>query len=435
MPSRPQDAPALLEPFEFAGGVTLRNRVIMAPMTTYSAHRDGTISEEELAFYRDRAHGPGMLLSGCTHVTPNGVGFVEEFAGYDDRFLPSLRTLAEAMHGGGAAAVLQIFHAGSKGVPERIPDGTVVSSSVNPAPRDTRDTGENLTRMLDAAEITEIISAFGATTRRAVDAGFEGVELHGAHGFLLQNFLSPVTNRRTDEWGGTTEGRHRFPLEAVREVRRTIDTHADRPFVLGYRITVEECEEGGLRLEDSLDLIDELIDAGIDYVHVSLRDVLTDTSVRGGEDTLAGRVMAQVDGRVPVLCAGGVLTPGDARRVLETGLSAVVVGKGLVMNPRWVELAADGREDDILTSIDMSRTAGELGIPSGMYRTINATPGWFLLSDHTGGTSPDIETLPEAASQVNCAVDSPEAPAFDSPSRGQCQVTESVASSTRETVG
>ncbi|WP_025778263.1 NADH-dependent flavin oxidoreductase [Brevibacterium sp. VCM10] len=378
MDPHPRDDASLSRAFEFAGGITLRNRIIMAPMTTYSADRDGTISEEELTFYRDRARGAGMLLSGCTHVTPNGVGFVEEFAAYDDRFLPSLRNLAAAMRSGGGAAVLQIFHAGSKGVPERIPDGIVVSSGENPAPRGGQMCP--VSRALESDEVDDIVRDFGQTARRAIDAGFDGVELHGAHGFLLQDFLSPLTNRRTDRWGGTAERRSRFGAEAVREVRRLIDAHADRPFVLGYRITVEESAEGGLRLEDSLDFIDTLIESGIDYIHVSLKDVLTQTSVRVGHETLAERVRDRVAGRIPVICAGGVLTPEQARRVLDTGLSAAVVGRGLVMNAEWAELAVAGRDDRIHTTIDMGRSADELGLPPGLCAAIEGRPGWFPLS-------------------------------------------------------
>lgn len=115
----------LFQSFSFNNGLALRNRVVLAPMTTWSANEDQTISEQELAWYRARAQGVGLVLTGCTHVQASGIGFTNEFAAYDDRFIPSLRKLAAAAKSGGALAVLQIFHAGNKAVPSLIPDGDV----------------------------------------------------------------------------------------------------------------------------------------------------------------------------------------------------------------------------------------------------------------------------------------------------------------------
>ncbi|HAZ3452422.1 TPA: NADH:flavin oxidoreductase, partial [Klebsiella variicola] len=162
----------------------------------------------------------------------NGVGFTNEFAAYDDRFIPSLRKLADAAKSGGALAILQLFHAGNKAVPELIPDGELVSASALAAPAGPFNRGEQASRALGHDEISGVIHDFGEATRRAIEAGFDGVELHGAHGFLIQNFFSPWFNQRTDEWGGSLANRMRFPLEVVREVRRVIETHARKPFLL-----------------------------------------------------------------------------------------------------------------------------------------------------------------------------------------------------------
>jgi 2,4-dienoyl-CoA reductase-like NADH-dependent reductase (Old Yellow Enzyme family) len=133
------------------------------------------------------------VITGCTHVLPNGIGFTDEFASYDDGFVPSLRRLAAAAKSGGAPAVLQIFHAGNKAVPELVPGGEVVSASAV-----TTEAGPFsppvTPRALTHDEILDAVRAFGETTRRAIEAGFDGIELHGAHGFLIQNFLSPRFN-------------------------------------------------------------------------------------------------------------------------------------------------------------------------------------------------------------------------------------------------
>ena len=231
----------LFEPFAFAKGFTLRNRVAMAPMTTWAGDADGTVSDEEVAYYRRRVNGVGLVITGCTHVLPSGMGFTHEFASYDDSFVPSLRRLAEAAKSGGAPVVLQIFHAGNKAVPELVPGGEVVSASAittEAAPFCPAVTP----RALAHDEILDVVHAFGAATRRAIEAGFDGIELHGAHGFLIQNFLSPWFNRRNDAWGGSLANRMRFPLAVVQEVKRVIEAHAARPFLLGYRISPDEPE-------------------------------------------------------------------------------------------------------------------------------------------------------------------------------------------------
>lgn len=369
----------LFQPFTFKNGVTLRNRVVMAPMTTWSSNADETISDEELRYYRARAQGVGLLLTGCSHVQPSGIGFTDEFAAYDDRFIPSLTKLSDAAKSGGAVAVLQLFHAGNKAVPDLIPNGELVSASAMAAPKGPFNDGKLASRELTEAEIFELIHDFGQATRRAIEAGFDGIELHGAHGFLIQNFLSPLFNQRQDQWGGSLENRMRFPLEVVREVRRVIDEHASRPFLLGYRISPEEPGEGALRIDDALALAETLAQAGdIDYLHTSLYNILAGQS----QDDTSGQTTAQrfidrVADRVPLMAAGEVRTPNQARHVLETGMPLVVIGRSLVMNPTWVEMAQDGRDQEIRAALDLSHSADDLQVPTKLWNIIKSTPGWF----------------------------------------------------------
>lgn len=175
-------------PFEVGDGLFFRNRLAMAPMTTWASNDDLTISDDEVAYYRRRVGAVGVVITGCTHVTPNGIGFSHEFASTSDHHIPSLHKLATAAKSGGAPAILQIFHAGNKALPDWIPEGDVVSASAVPTPASDFAPAQT-PRALSASEIIEIIRAFGETTRRAIEAGFDGVELHGAHGFLIQNFF------------------------------------------------------------------------------------------------------------------------------------------------------------------------------------------------------------------------------------------------------
>jgi 2,4-dienoyl-CoA reductase-like NADH-dependent reductase (Old Yellow Enzyme family) len=370
----------LFQPFSFPSGIELKNRVAMAPMTTWSSNDDATISEDEVSYYRHRVNGVGLVITGCSHVTPSGQGFTDEFAASHDSYIPSLRRLAEAAKSGGAPAVLQIFHAGNKALTQLIPDGDLVSASSLELEATPFTPGGVVSRALRLEEIEEIVRAFGEATRRAIEAGFDGVELHGAHGFLLQNFLSPFFNRRTDEWGGSLENRMRFPLAVVREVQRVIAEHSTRPFLLGYRVSPDEPQEGELRIGDVYELIGRLADLGIDYLHVSLGSVLTARPLDATDDKLIIEgVLERVNGRLPVVAAGQLRTPADAARALALGLSLVALGQGLIINPNWIELAAGGREEEIQTALQRSKV-DELGIPAKLWNVIETATGWFDLA-------------------------------------------------------
>lgn len=369
----------LTQAFTFKNGLRMRNRVVMAPMTTWSANDDETISDEEVNYYRARATGVGLVITGCAHVQRNGVGFTNEFAAYDDRFIPSLRKLADAAKSGGALAILQLFHAGNKAVPELIPGGEIVSASALAAPAGPFNRGEQASRALGHDEISGVIHDFGEATRRAIEAGFDGVELHGAHGFLIQNFFSPWFNQRTDEWGGSLANRMRFPLEVVREVRRVIETHAGKPFLLGYRLSPEESGDGGLRINDSQALAGQLEkETLIDYLHISLHDVMTDRPQGSeGKDTILARFVEQFNGRLPLLAAGKITSSQAAQQSLDAGLSLVALGRTIVMNPNWMELVQAGHEDKVKNTLTLSQRSDELAIPEKLWHVIQKTPGWF----------------------------------------------------------
>jgi 2,4-dienoyl-CoA reductase-like NADH-dependent reductase (Old Yellow Enzyme family) len=364
----------IFEKMELAPGLVLRNRIAMAPMTTWASNDDGTVSNEEEAYYRRRSNDVGMVITGCTHVQANGVGFTGEFAAHDDRFIPSLTKLALAAKSGGAAAILQIFHAGVKTLPALVSDvvaASEVASEAGPfAPA-------VMPRALRDEEILMVIEAFADATRRAIAAGFDGVELHGAHGFLIQNFFSPHSNRRRDRWGGSLENRMRFPLAVVEAVQRTIDEHADRPFALGYRISVEESVNGGLQIADSLHLINRLIEARVSYIHASLGSALDQKPQTGSDDTtVISMLHKHINGRVPLIAAGRIKTPDQAEMAIEMGLSLAAVGQSLVINPDWLAHARSKRANEIdlsLSADDVSRAC----IPQKLWGIIEAMPGWF----------------------------------------------------------
>ncbi|WHY58570.1 NADH-dependent flavin oxidoreductase [Peribacillus simplex] len=365
----------LFESFTFRSGITIKNRVVMAPMTTWSSNDDLTISDEEVKYYKQRVNGVGLVITGCTHVTPNGQGFTNEFAGDNDEFIPSLRKLAEAAKSGGSPAILQIFHAGNKALPGL---DVVSASRLQPEATALGTTAE--TRELSHEEILSIIRAFGDTTRRAIEAGFDGIEIHGAHGFLIQNFWSPATNQRTDQWGGSLENRLRFPLAIIEEIKNVIEKHATKPFILGFRFSPEESSKvDGLRMKDTYKLIDFLIEQNLDYIHASLDNVSSKPVDSQDEKTRLELILERANGKVPVLAAGSMITPDDALKAMDLGLPFVAIGHALIMNPDWVEKVANGLEDEVASELDVSKL-DQLNIPEKLWNVIQASPGWFNIS-------------------------------------------------------
>lgn len=368
----------LFEPLSLRSGIQLKNRIVMAPMTNYSSHEDGTVSDAEVDYYVRRSNGVGMVITACTYVTPNGKGFPGEFAADSDEMIPSLRRLATAIKEKGARAVLQIFHGGRMCPPNLVPDGEIVSASAVPPESE----GAVTPRALNDSEIEEIIHAFGETTRRAIEAGYDGVEIHGANGYLVQQFFSPHSNRREDRWGGSLEKRMTFPLRIVDEVKQVVAQNAKQPFLVGYRFSPEEPETPGITMADTLALIDALADKELDYIHVSITDFWS--RPRRGVETSKPRIeliLEQVGNRAPVIGVGSIHTADEALKALQTGVALVALGREIIMDPDWVEKVEQGREAEIDTTLSKDEQA-RLVVPDPLWQAIINTPGWFPIAEN-----------------------------------------------------
>ncbi|WP_421617629.1 NADH-dependent flavin oxidoreductase [Brevibacillus sp. TJ4] len=368
----------LFQPFTFRSGTTVQNRIVMAPMTNFSSNPDDTVSKAEVRYYARRSKGPGMVITACTYVTADGKGFPGEFAGHSDEIIPSLRELASAIKAKGAKAILQIFHGGRECPPELVPDGRIVSASAVASER----AGAKVPEALSEEEVRHIIRAFGETTRRAIEAGYDGVEIHGANGYLIQQFFSPHSNRRDDHWGGSLEKRMNFPLAIVDEVKRVVAEHAKEPFVIGYRFSPEEPTTPGIAMEDTLALVDVLANKELDYLHVSLQDFWSAPRSRAVD---AGKkrvelLLEAIANRVPLIGVGSIHTADEALRALQTGVAFIALGRELIMEPDWVEKVENGQEDTIRTVLRRGDQA-LLEVPDPLWQAILNTPGWFPVAD------------------------------------------------------
>ena len=370
----------MLSTFTLPNGVELKNRLVMAPMTNFSSNPDGTVSDAEVSYYARRSSGVSMVITACTYVTPNGKGFHGEFAGDKDEMIPSLTRLANAIKEQGAKAILQIFHGGRMCPPELVPNGEIVSASDVPAVSGGASTEEPdvKPRPLTEGEVEDIIKAFGDTTRRAIEAGYDGVEIHGANGYLIQQFFSPHSNRREDRYGGNLEKRMTFPLAIVDEVQRVVKEHATPEFIVGYRFSPEEPETPGITMGDTLKLVDTLANKGLTYLHVSISEFFS-TARRGVDDTDKPRIeylLETINNRVPLIGVGSIYSADEARKAFNTGVPLLALGRELIIDPDWVQKVAEDKEKDIITKIDKTKQK-ELVIPDPLWNAIIHTPGWF----------------------------------------------------------
>lgn len=349
-----------LAPYRFANGLEVKNRIVMSPMTTMASFYNGMVTAEEIAYYALRAGGPGMIVTGVANVSESGKGFEGELSVTRDEMIPGLSKLAKGIQKEGTKAVLQIFHAGRKATSKVLRGEQPVSASALAAayPADSE-----VPRALTEAEILQIIEDFGEATRRAILAGFDGVELHGANTYLLQQFYSENANQREDDWGGSREKRLKFPLAVINKVNQVVAEYSTAPFLVGYRISPEEIETPGIRLADSLYFVDQIKEK-ISYLHLSMGSYQR-TSLNDQTDTrsLVSQFAQKTKGVVPLIGVGSVESPEDAAATLAEGADFVAIGRELIREPQWVQKVSAG--EPVRTSLSPF-DLDELAIPGAM---------------------------------------------------------------------
>lgn len=335
------------EPLKFKSGVTLRNRLMMSPMTTKQSFYNGSITRDEIDYYTQRAAGLGAVITGAANVEDLGKGWDGELSIAHDTMLPGLRALAKGIQSQGTKAIIQLVHAGRMTHRSVLGGQQIVSASAVAALRDDAETPREMT----TAEVQQTIQAFGDATRRAIQAGFDGIELHGANTYLIQQFFSPHSNRRTDQYGGKTpQERYRFIDELLTTVFAAVDQYADRPFVVGYRFSPEEFETPGIRFADTMWLLTQLRESRLDYVHVSLKGydrIAHDPDYQ--DKSIMSYVHEALQGKLPLVAVGGVRTRTDVENVLQDA-ELVAVGEQLLFDPSWAVKLANNADETMLTA-------------------------------------------------------------------------------------
>lgn len=363
--------------FKLNDKVTLRNKLVMAPMTTCASNDDLTVADDEAAYYKERAKDLGMVITGCTAFKLNGQVFKNEFYSGEDKFIPSIKKIADAIKSQGAKAILQIFHGGRMADPTK--GGLVSASAIKPkynlfGPVEDIKTPRKLTN----EEVLEFINGFYETTRRAIEAGFDGVEIHGANTYLVQQFFSPHSNRREDAWGGSREKRIKFPLEIIKAVNKAKKDFGKEDFIIGYRFSPEELENPGITLDDTLYLVDTLANENIDYLHVSLSKY-NNTSIRDkNDDRVIGKLLLEkIGGRKPLIGVGSIYTKEDAEDALNNvGYDLIALGHVIITDPQWVKKV---KNNEKVETVVHANNLEEQKIPKKMMTMLEASPGWFKI--------------------------------------------------------
>jgi len=336
------------------GNLELKNRIILPPMATNFADPEGNVNERHIAYYRRRARGgAGLIISEHTGVARQGKAFPNMALIDSDGKIPQFRKLVQAVHEEGGKIFIQINHAGRQTLAAYTGCQPVAPS---PIPCPVR---QEMPKALSRQEISELVRAYASAAARAKEAGADGVEVHMAHGYLLNQFLSPFSNQRQDEYGGTLERRLRMPLEVLGAVRERVG--ADFPVTC--RFSADEYVEGGLRIEDSKQIAGALEQHGADALHVSACIGASwylihppYYALEGIFVPLAAAVKSAVG--IPVITVGRIRTPALADQILgENKADFVSMGRALIADPDLPVKARQGRAAEIIPCISCNRCA------------------------------------------------------------------------------
>lgn len=298
-------------------GVTLPNRIAMGPLTNNQSNQDGTLHEDEFQWLTKRAGHFGLVSTCAAYVSKEGRAWEGQLGISDDIHLPGLTHMAKAISEAGSVPLVQLHHAGKKAeqAPQKI--STIDSEDTNGATQ---------------ADIERIVWDFVDAAQRAEKAGFAGIEIHGANGYLFTQFLAPIDNPRNDAYSGDISGRARFLRETIQAVRSATSDN----FMLNVRISpVDTWDQRGLVLDDSIKLAQWLAEDGVDIIHLSLRNAGGPAPFEDNEVPVVRAIRDAVPNEVKIASAGGVWTREDAEKVELAGADIVVLGKASIVHPDW----------------------------------------------------------------------------------------------------
>lgn len=308
---------SLDEPLTLRCGITVPNRIAMAPLTNNQSNSDGTLHEDEFQWLTRRGGHFGLVSTCAAFVSQEGRAWEGQLGISDEKHLPGLTRLANAITSTGSVPIIQLHHAGKKAelAPEKI----------------SSDDSEDA-RAATQVDIMRIVNEFSSTAQRAEKAGFAGVEIHGANGYLFTQFLAPQDNHRQDSYGGDIESRARFLRETVKAVRAETSPN----FIVAVRISpVDTWDQRGLVMADSIKLVKWLAEDGVDIIHLSLRDASGPAPFEDSSIPVVQVLREAVSPEVKIAVAGGIMTREDAKKAEIAGADIIAIGKASIVHPDW----------------------------------------------------------------------------------------------------
>jgi NADPH2 dehydrogenase len=324
-------------------GVTIKNRVVMAPMCMYSADNDGTVQQWHEIHYAARAvGGTGLIIQEATAVESCGRITDRDLGIWKDEHIEGLRKITKCIKDNGAVAGIQLAHAGRK--------STVFSEPVIAPSAIAFSEEYKMPTEMTKEDIKRVVEGFRKASERALKAGYEVIEIHGAHGYLINEFLSPLTNKREDEYGGSKENRVRFLKEIIEAVREVWD----KPLIV--RVSAEEYGSEGNHPEDLADMLNLVKGLGVDLINVSSGGVV-DVVVKAypGYQVRFGETIKNLTG-IQVIAGGILTTAGQCEEVLQAGKADMIfLGRELLRNPYWTLKAADELKAEIQWPVQYER--------------------------------------------------------------------------------
>lgn len=333
----------LFSPFTIRG-IHLTNRIVMPGLASFLIEDDGSITEKTIEHYRNRAAGgPAMVIAEACAVSPEGIVSPHQARIYDDRFIDGLSRIAEVIRSEGAVPAVQLHHAGRQ-TSAKIIKRKPVAPSALPCPTISGDV-----EPLSKEGIQEVVHKFGEAAQRAVKAGFKLIEIHGAHGYLVNQFLSKFSNIREDEYGGDIASRSRFALEIIQEIRKRIG----KEFPLSFKISAQEFVSDGLTTKESIEILKILTSAGLDIIQVSAGNDATAEWIcqpmfmeKACLSDSAAEIKRALN--IPVMAVGRINDPVVAESIIKNKKADLVcMGRGLLADPEMPKKAREGKLDDI----------------------------------------------------------------------------------------
>jgi NADPH2 dehydrogenase len=326
----------LLKPLK-VGNLKLNNRLVMPPMATGKSQDDGRVSEEILNYYKEKSEGGYISLIIIEHsfINKEGKASNGQLSVSKDDDIEGLKKLAKVIQNNGAKAVMQINHAGGAATREVTGTDPVGPSAVaNPRFKEKKVPHE-----LSKVEIKDIIEAFAKAAHRVKEAGFDGVEIHSAHGYLLNQFLSPLSNKRTDEYGGNLNNRIRIHLEVIEAVKKSVGDD----FLVLLRLGAADYIEGGTVISDGVVAAKEFEKAGVHILDISggfLGYVMPNSKEQGYFWPLTDAIKKVVS--IPVILTGGITEAPQAERLLDEGKTDLIgVGRAILKDSKWAQRAIE----------------------------------------------------------------------------------------------